>query len=71
MTPQRSGARLTIFLGALAAAALFRVVHRPVHAQDAAVMVLVWQFGSVALFATTIGAFGGRPLSWRLEPAGR
>jgi hypothetical protein len=27
-------------------------------------MVLVWQFGSVALFASVVGAFGRRLLPW-------
>lgn len=57
--------RLTVFLGALAAAALAYVGLRLVHPQDAAFMVLVWQFGSVALFATVAGALGRRLLSWR------
>lgn len=57
--------RLTAFLGALAAAALAYVGLRLVHPQDAAFMVLVWQFGSVALFASVVGAFGRRLLCWR------
>lgn len=57
--------RLTAFLGALAAAALAYVGLRLVHPQDAAFMVLVWQFGSVAMFASAVGAFGRRLLSWR------
>ncbi|MBK8174766.1 MAG: DUF1109 domain-containing protein [Rhodospirillales bacterium] len=57
--------RLTAFLGALAAAALAYVGLRLVHPQDAAFMVFVWQFGSVALFASVVGAFGRRFLSWR------
>jgi hypothetical protein len=57
--------RLTAFLGALAAAALAYVGLRLVHPQDAAFMVLVWQFGSVALFAAVFGAFGRWLLSWR------
>jgi hypothetical protein len=61
--------RLTAFLGALAAAALAYVGLRLVHPQDAAFMVLVWQFGSVALFATVVGAFGRLLLPWRLGVA--
>lgn len=57
--------RLTAFLGALAAATLAYVGLRLVHPQDAAFMVLVWQFGSVALFATVIGGLGRWLLSWR------
>ncbi|MGZ9033040.1 MAG: NrsF family protein [Rhodospirillales bacterium] len=57
--------RLTAFLGALAAAALAYVGLRLVHPQDAAFLVLVWQFGSVGLFAAVVGAFGRRLLSWR------
>ncbi len=61
--------RLTAFLGALAAAALAYVGLRLVHPQDAAFMVFVWQFGSVALFASVVGAFGRRLLSWHRTAA--
>ena len=57
--------RLTAFLGGLAAAALAYVALRLVHPQDAAFMVLVWQFGSVAVFASVVGALGRRLLPWR------
>ena len=57
--------RLTAFLGALAAAALAYVGLRLVHPQDAAFMVLVWQFGSVAVFAAVLGALGRWLLPWR------
>lgn len=57
--------RLTASLGALAAAALAYVGLRLVHPQDAAFMVLVWQFGSVAVFASVIGLFGRWLLPWR------
>jgi hypothetical protein len=57
--------RLTAFLGALAAAALAYVGLRLVHPQDAAFMVLVWQFGSVAVFAAVVGALGRWLLPWR------
>lgn len=50
--------RLTAFFGALAAAALAYVGLRLVHLEDAALMVLVWQFGAVALLATVSGVFG-------------
>ncbi len=61
--------RLTAFLGALAAAALAYVGLRLVHPQDAAFMVLVWQFGSVAALAVAAGAFGRRLVAWRAAPA--
>lgn len=57
--------RLTTFLAALAAAALAYVGLRLIHPQDAAFMVLVWQFGSVAIFSFVTGAFGQWLLSWR------
>lgn len=60
LTPRR-----TAFLAALAAAALAYVGLRLVHPQDAAFMVLVWQFGSVAVFASVIGLFGRWLLPWR------
>lgn len=49
----RRGARLSaapLLWGSLAAAALANVALRLFHAEDAALMVIVWQFGSVALF---------------------
>ena len=61
--------RLTAFLGALAAVALADVGLRLVHPQDAAFMVLVWQFGSVAVFASVIGLFGRWLLPWRRAAA--
>ena len=44
--------------GALAAAALGEAALRLYHAEDAAIMVLVWQLGSVALFSLAAGAIG-------------
>jgi hypothetical protein len=61
--------RLTACLGALAAAALAYVGLRLVHPQDAAFMVLVWQFGSVAAFACVLGLFGRWLLPWRRAAA--
>jgi hypothetical protein len=48
-------------LAALAASALGAAALRLFHTQDASVMVLLWQFGSVALI-TGLGALGGRRL---------
>jgi hypothetical protein len=56
---------LTVALGALAAAALGNVGLRLFHVQDASLMVLVWQFGTVALLSALAGLFGGRVLHWR------
>lgn len=53
--------RLTLALGALAAAAIGNVGLRFFHMQDAALMVLVWQTGSVALLAVA-GWLAGRVL---------
>lgn len=55
--------RLTIILGTLAAGALANFGLRLLHASDAAtLMVLVWQFGSVALFTALAGLQGRRLL---------
>ena len=62
---------LTVALGALAAAALGNVGLRLFHPQDASLMVLVWQFGTVAIFSALGGVFGGRFLSWRLAAVSR
>jgi hypothetical protein len=51
----------TTALAALAAGALGATALRLFHAQDASVMVLAWQFGSVALLAG-VGALVGRQL---------
>lgn len=50
--------RLTVMLGALAAAALGNVGLRLVHSQDASLMILVWQVGSVALLSLLAGSTG-------------
>jgi hypothetical protein len=55
----------TLALGALAAAALGNFGLRLFHAQDASLMVLVWQFGSVALMVAVAGAVGNQFLYWR------
>ena len=60
---------VSMALAALAAAALGAAVLRLFHIQDASVMVLLWQFGSVALI-TGLGALGGRrTLRWPELPA--
>ncbi|MBB4518584.1 MULTISPECIES: NrsF family protein [Burkholderiaceae] len=53
----RRGAGLTsapVLWGSLAAAALANAGLRLFHAEDAALMVIVWQFGSVALFTAVL-----------------
>ena len=52
---------ITTALATLAAAALGATALRLFHAQDASVMVLVWQFGSVLLLAG-VGALTGRQI---------
>lgn len=54
--------RLALVLGTLAAGALANFGLRLFHTADAALMVLVWQFGSVALFTALAGLQGGRLL---------
>ncbi len=56
--------RLTLALAALAAAGLGNFGLRFFHAQDAALMVLVWQVGSVALIAALAGLAGRGLLRW-------
>jgi len=48
----------------LAAAAIGNFGLRLFHTQDAALMVLVWQVGSVALLAALAGLTGHRLLRW-------
>lgn len=55
---------ITMGLGALAAAALGNFGLRLFHYQDASLMVLVWQFGSVALLSALAGSAGSRVLTW-------
>jgi hypothetical protein len=54
----RRGARLAapcaVWWGSLAAAALANMALRLFHPQDAALMVIIWQFGSVLLFMTML-----------------
>jgi len=46
------------FCGALGAAAIAAAALRLFHTQDAAIMVIVWQLGSVALFSLVAGVVG-------------
>jgi len=54
----------TVALGALAATALGGFGLRLFHPQDASLMVLVWQFGTVALLTALAGCSGRRILVW-------
>lgn len=58
---------LTIALAGLAAAAVGNFGLRLFHPQDASLMVLVWQFGTVILLSLIAGGLGSR-LRW--QPAG-
>lgn len=60
---------MTMALGALAAAALGNFGLRLFHPQDASLMVLVWQFGSVALMSVMAGSIGRKLLDWHLVTA--
>ncbi len=59
--------RLSIALGALAAAALAEVGLRLFHQQDASIMVLVWQGGTVCLLSAVAGLSGRSFLRWKLK----
>lgn len=65
----RRGAPLTPYttlaLGGLAAAALGDVGLRMFHAQDASIMILIWQVGSVLTIAALMGCAGGRLFNWQ------
>ena len=54
----------TMALAALAAGALGAAALRLFHTQDASIMVLVWQFGTVVLITLTGAASGRRFLRW-------
>lgn len=56
--------RMTVSLGALAAAAVGSFGLRLFHYQDAGLMILIWQFGSVALLSALAGWSGGAILRW-------
>jgi hypothetical protein len=53
-----------VALGALAAAALGNFGLRLFHTQDASLVVLVWQFGTVALLSVLAGLAGRHILTW-------
>lgn len=57
--------RRTVFFAVLASAALGNFGLRFFHLQDAGLMVLFWQFGSVLLLSTLAGLCGPRFLCWR------
>lgn len=57
---------VTMALATLSAASMGAAGLRLFHTQDASVMILIWQFGTVAIF-TLIGALAGRALLPRLE----
>ena len=59
----------TLALAALAAAAIGNFALRLFHMQDAALMVLVWQVGAVALIAAIAGLCGRAVLRWPGVPA--
>jgi len=56
---------LSVGLGGLAAAALADFGLRLFHVQDASLMVLVWQVGTVAALTAISAAFGRRLVRWR------
>jgi hypothetical protein len=58
--------RTSVALGGLAAAGLGDFGLRMFHPQDASVMVLVWQVGSVLILAALAGWAGRWLLDWRL-----
>jgi hypothetical protein len=57
--------RVSVALGGLAAAGLGDFGLRMFHPQDASVMVLVWQVGSVLILAALAGCIGRRLFNWR------
>lgn len=57
---------MTVALGGLAAAGLGNFGLRMFHAQDASVMILVWQIGSVFLLTAMAGCIGRRIMNWRM-----
>ncbi|MBS0244973.1 MAG: DUF1109 domain-containing protein [Proteobacteria bacterium] len=71
----RRGAPLTpvlsIALAGLAAAGLGNFGLRLFHTEDSAMMVLLWQVGSVAVLTVLLACAGGHILRWRGLPSGR
>jgi hypothetical protein len=63
--------RLTLAFGGLAAAALGNFGLRFFHMQDAGIMVLVWQFGSVVVLSAIAGLVGQQIIRWRHRPLTR
>jgi len=61
---------LTAALGGLAAAGLANFGLRLFHTQDASLMVLVWQVGSVVILATLCAFAGRRLMNWRWMTGG-
>jgi hypothetical protein len=55
---------MTVALGALSATALGAFGLRFFHPQDASIMVLLWQFGTVAMLTALAGCSGRRILFW-------
>jgi len=55
---------VTVALGALAATALGAFGLRFFHPQDTSIMVLLWQFGTVAMLTALAGCSGRRILVW-------
>lgn len=55
---------ITVGLGGLAAAGLGNFGLRLFHPQDASLMVLVWQFGTVSLLSICAACVGPRFLNW-------
>ncbi len=56
---------LTMALGGLAAGGLGSFGLRLFHSEEASLMVLVWQIGSVVLFALLTGWLGRHAISWK------
>lgn len=56
---------LSMALGGLAAAGLGSFGLRLFHAEDASLMVLVWQLGTVAVLALLTGAMGRQVINWQ------
>lgn len=75
VTMLRRGAPLTpcmtIALGGLAAAGLGDFGLRMFHPQDASIMVLVWQVGSVLILAALAGCAGQRLFNWQIKTGNR
>jgi hypothetical protein len=62
--------RATLFLGALATAAVVAFGLRFFHIGDASIMVLVWHMGLAAVLTLAAGLAGPRVLGWRVATPG-